>query len=318
MAGKTRNLILVNHPGGQSRQDLEEIAAKVVALAPEVDVHIAAHNATAAENGLPEEIWTRPSLTVSFRWPEKFRPKRGLVYTGRPVYKLKQLQIFQKAGLNVPRTIAYEFGRPLARNFWGEHVVMKPTVTEIASRGRFTYLLRTEAVAPLAPRLFPSEHPVRKGPVLVQKYVDTGEYATCYRVLTLFGEPLMCLLSRAKEKRPPLDAPDEVLLRSQVAANAQSRMINDLVAPPDILDYGRRVARTMAGVPLQGVDLIREERTGKLYVLENNSGGNTWNFSSALAAESRQFISREERIAQFGAWDIAARVLTERVLKEAR
>lgn len=318
MAGKTHNLILVNHAGGQSRQDFAEIAAKIARIAPEVDVHVAAHDVTSAESGLPEEIWSRPSLTVSFRWPEKFRPKRGLVYAGRPIYKLKQLQIFQKAGLDVPLTIAYEFGRPLARGFWGEHVVMKPTTLETASRGRFTYLLRTEAVGPIAPKLFPPQHPARKGPVLVQRFIDTGEYATSYRVLTLFGEPIMCVLSRAKEKRPPLDAPDDVLLRSQVAANAQDRATNELVAPPDILAYGRKVARAMPGIPLQGIDIIREEGTGRLFVLENNSGGNTWHYSSALAEESRKHITREERMEQFGAWDVAAKVLAERTLRDAR
>ncbi len=221
MAGKTHNLILVNHAGGQSRQDFAEIAAKIAGIAPEVDVHVAAHDVTSAESGLPEEIWSRPSLTVSFRWPEKFRPKRGLVYAGRPIYKLKQLQIFQKAGLDVPLTIAYEFGRPLARGFWGEHVVMKPTTLETASRGRFTYLLRTEAVGPIAPKLFPPQHPARKGPVLVQRFIDTGEYATSYRVLTLFGEPIMCVLSRAKEKRPPLDAPDDVAPVDQLGVEAR-------------------------------------------------------------------------------------------------
>lgn len=318
MVVKTRNLILVNHVGGQSRQDLEEIAAKITALAPEVDVHIAAHDVAVAESGLPEEIWTRPSLTVSFRWPVKFRPKRGLSYAGRPIYKLKQLQIFQKAGLDVPLTIAYEFGRPLARGFWGDHVVMKPTTPDTASRGRFTYLLRTETVGPLAPKLFPPHHPARKGPVLVQRFIDTGEYATSYRVLTLFGEPVMCVRSRANEKRAPLDAPDDALLRSQVAANAQDRATNELAAPPDILAYGRRVARAMPGIPLQGIDIIREAGTGRLYVLENNSGGNTWHFSSDMAEEGRKVISRETRIAQFGAWDVAARVLAERTLRDAR
>jgi hypothetical protein len=79
----------------------------------------------------------------------------------------------------------------------------------------------------------------------------------------------------------------------------------------------------MPAIPLQGVDIIREAATGRLFVLEINAGGNTWHFSSKRMEERRKshpetYLTREERIAQFGAWDVAARVLIERARQQAR
>ena len=58
--------------------------------------------------------------------------------------------------------------------------------------------------------------------------------------------------------------------------------------------------------------------TGDSYVLEVNSRGGTWHFSSNFARPSLALISRRERIDQFGAWDIAAKVLVEKTLGYAR
>ena len=76
-------------------------------------------------------------------------------------------------------------------------------------------------MAALAPVLFPPEHKGRAA-LLVQQFIDTGETPESLRVLTLFGEPLLAMLYRAHEKRPPLDAPEEVLLRGPFASDRKS------------------------------------------------------------------------------------------------
>jgi glutathione synthase/RimK-type ligase-like ATP-grasp enzyme len=237
---------------------------------------------------------------------------------GRRIAKLEQLRKFAGVGLDVPATVDYQFGRPLARGFWGEHVILKPTAPGTMSNGRFTFLLRTERVADVAPRLFPADHPIRKAPVLVQKFIDTGEYPESFRVLTLFGEPLYCMTFRQRLPRAPLSSSDEELLATPIASNAGDDYLHKLVDDAEVLAFARRAATAMPAIPLQGLDIIREAATGKLFVLENNSGGNTWHFSSQISQTGLQRIPREDRIAQFGAWDIAAKVLAERALKEAR
>ena len=82
----------------------------------------------------------------------------------------------------------------------------------------------------------------------------------------------------------------------------------------------------MPDVPLLGMDIICEEKSGKPYVLECNPGGNTWHFSSKLTAGVRrrmggvtlvgekkaELLGRQMLIDQFGAWDRAAEVLVEK------
>ncbi len=41
-----------------------------------------------------------------------------------------------------------------------------------------------------APEDYPAGHPGRRGPMMVQQFINTGERISLYRVLTLFGEPL--------------------------------------------------------------------------------------------------------------------------------
>jgi len=315
---KTHNLILVNHPDGQGRQDFYEIASSIEALEPRIEVHIAQHDLAPEANGLAADVWTRPTLAVAFRSPRVFRPKRGVLYAGFPFNKFVQLKKFHDAGIPVPPTLVYVFGRALERGFWGDYVIMKPSHIGLMSRGRHIHLMRTERVAELAERLFPATHPARSAPILVQRFIDTGIHPANYRVLCLFGEPLLCMEYKLKEPRPSLDAPDEALLNTPIASNTDGLYHHALLAPPEILDFARRVAKVMPEIPLQGIDIIREDGTGRLFVLENNPGGNTWHFSSKISEDGRKEITREQRIAQFGAWDVAARVLAERTLKEAR
>jgi hypothetical protein len=316
LSAKSRTLILVNHVNRQRRQDFQEIKENIEVLAPEIDVQIFEVGESISE--LDERAWQRPCLVVSFGAPLGFRPKRGLVYCCRPIPKFQQLEKLNKAGIPVPLSALLKFGAALNKDFWGPLVVLKPTTPGFMSKGA-VFLMRTERVAELAEVVFPKGHPSRRLPVLVQRFVDTGNLPSYYRTLTLFGEPLYCRKGYTAEPRPPLDASDEVLLKAKVATNAlfgERHAAND----PDVLRLARQAYAAMPAIPLQGVDIIREEATGRLFVLEVNPGGNTWHFSSQHTQHFQQFAgatSRAERIAQFGAWDVAARILITKTLKEA-
>jgi hypothetical protein len=314
---KLRNLILVHHPAGQERRDLEEIAAKIAQIEPSIAVFIVREDVRREASGLPEEMWTRPTLMVSFQFPRAFRPKRGQVYTGVPFNKVVQIRLFAAAGVPVPRSAVFRPGVTPTRREWGDFVILKPSMAGLPAGGLHTFLVPTERVAALIDRIFPPESAVRKQPIIMQQFIDTGEHPTNFRVLCLFGEPIHCMEQALLEARPPLDAPEEQILAASIVANTKGRHTRVLVEPADILEFGRRVAKAMPGIPLQGIDVIRERGTGRLFALENNPGGNTWHFSSRVGEEGRRMVSREARIAQFGAWDIAARVLVERTLKNA-
>jgi hypothetical protein len=247
-----------------------------------------------------------------------------LIYCCRPIPKFEQLVKLNRANIPVPLSAQLVFGKQLDKQIWGPLIVLKPTTPGYMSHGA-VFLMRPERVADLAELVFPPGHPSRRLPVLVQQFVDTGEWPSYYRVLTLFGEPLYCRMAYTPKPRPALDAPDEVLLKAQIATNVESsaRIHHHAANDPDVLDLARRAYAAMPAIPLQGVDIIREAATGRLFVLEINAGGNTWHFSSKRMEERRKshpetYLTREERIAQFGAWDVAARVLIERARQQAR
>ena len=168
--GKTHNLIFVNHPLGQERRDFEEIGAKVEVLAPNIATYIVQHDAESDACGLPADVWTRPTFAVSFQWPEKFNPERGTYYVGRPINKAVQVSKYVKAGVPVPETVVYQFGRQLDPSFWGDYVVIKPTRADMTSYGDAIFLMPTHLATEMADRIFPRNHPARSAPVLIQRF----------------------------------------------------------------------------------------------------------------------------------------------------
>jgi hypothetical protein len=51
----------------------------------------------------------------------------------------------------------------------------------------------------------------------------------------------------------------------------------------EVNTFALDVAKTFLDCPLFGIDVIRDNETHKLYVLEASIGGNTWHFSSEIA-----------------------------------
>ncbi|MBI1261561.1 MAG: hypothetical protein GC184_07530 [Rhizobiales bacterium] len=315
MAEKLYNLILINRPVAQATQDFMEIGKEIERIAPEIQVIVVHADFDPAK--VPEQFWTRPTLTVSFTLPGKFRPRRGKIYHGYPVPKFEQMKKFAAAGIPMPKTLSYPWGRQLKKEVWGDHVILKATALDAMSNGDTAFLMRTERVHELAGVVFPDGHPARKAPLLVQQFIDTGEYPSSYRVLTLFGEPILSMIYKMNYPRPPLDASDEEMIQGTIASNRPPHYTHLLQADPEVLEFARRASSAMPRIPLQGMDFIREEKTGKLYILEVNPGGNTWHFSSQMSEEGRREISREQRMAQFDAWKVVARVLASRVRNEA-
>ncbi len=73
-------------------------------------------------------------------------------------------------------------------------------------------------------------------------------------------------------------------------------------------------------IPLKGCDILREASTGALYVIELNSGGNTWHFSSDYSLPFRGRYGEEfelQRRQQFDAMRTTARVLVDKANAEA-
>ncbi|HVZ13801.1 MAG TPA: hypothetical protein VG894_05010 [Bauldia sp.] len=318
-ADHARHLILAYRPGWQSLEDLNKIALHVDDIDPSIRTFIAP--ATARNHIVRREAARRPTLLFSPGRMPAFRPMRGKVYAGHPMAKIEEIRRLEAGGVPVPRTeLLTPDILPLDPAVWGEFVIVKPTDLATSSAGRGFHLMRTHRVRYLAPAEYPAGHPGRLGPMMVQQYVDTGGKISILRVLTLFGEPLYVLLSETDGGIVDLARSDEEIEKTPIANQLFDDIKRIFVEDEEACVIARAAYRALPEVPLQGCDVIRDVTTGKLYVLETNSGGNTWHFSSSLQAESRRKNGAEfERMRrnQRDALRTAARILVARTNAEA-
>jgi hypothetical protein len=254
--------------------------------------------------------------------------KRGPILKNRPILKPGQYRAFVDAGLPTPPTQRFFPGMKLDPIMFGEHVVIKPINTTLASYGRGIQLFRRQKLETMTMTDFPRDHLIHRDfdGYIVQRFIDTGPFILLYRVLTLFGVPLSCFLAREIVPQPGPAGSDEEIESLSIASNARDFRVRSLCTDADVLALGVRVGPAFPDIPILGIDIIREERTRKLFVLECNPGGNTWHFSSKLIASIRQQIGggslvgmkkadeigRRTLIDQFGAFDRAAEVLIEK------
>jgi glutathione synthase/RimK-type ligase-like ATP-grasp enzyme len=243
---------------------------------------------------------------------------RGKIYAGHPIPKLEQMARMAAAGLPVPAFAEITPDVELSEQTFGSHVVVKPGYS-LSSQGDDITLMRRDKVRYRPREQFPPEHPGRYGPMYAQQFIDTGPMVNHYRVLTLFGKPLLAYRNTSLIERPPLDASDDVLAKVAVKARRRaSTAKTELIQEPDVLALASRTYAALREIPLHGVDVIREHGSGKLFVLEVNPGGNTWIFSKGNTTTRLQQALGTDRLAdQFDAFTTAAKVLIERTRAEA-
>lgn len=317
-----RHLILVHTPGDQDIRDWQQISRTVSEIAPDIEVFI-------ARNDLPcsvtrRQAATRPTLVVSPGQLLQFRPMRGKIYAGSPMPKLEQVARFRAAGVSTPQSVEITPDVVLPEAVFGSHVVVKPAHS-LASGGTHMTLMRREAVRFQPRESYPDNHPGRQGPMYAQRFVDTGPFVSHYRVLTLFGEPLLAFKTTSQVERPPLDAPDDVLATAQVKATRSGGipLRREFFRDSDILAIARQTYLALPEIPLQAVDIVKDAASGDLFVLEANPGGNTWIFSkrsgSGVSTATLAAALGVERLSdQFDALTTAARVLVERTKSAAQ
>jgi hypothetical protein len=318
-----RSLILVHTNGFQSVADFISIRDFVCEEFPDIEVFIAENDSRCSATR--RSAARRPTLVFSPVSLKTFKPDRGKVYEGRAMSKMRQVERLVSAGISVPRTALLGPETKLDPSDWGEFVILKPSSPSFQSKGQGISLLCTEDVRYIPPEEYPSDHPGRYSPMLVQKYIHTGSAISNIRVLTLFGEPLYALQSWSKVETVEL-IPESVRTKKQIVAHQlvppEEKTVK-LTFDEDVLALAKAVYAACPEAALQGCDLLRDSTSGALYVLEFNPGGNTWHFSSTRMLEARQRLDEfgeefaAKRKAQFDAFRTAARVLAERTRLEA-
>lgn len=311
-----RQLFIVFDPNRFAARDISDIADLVVRSAPEVSIQIVHPRDTAAV--VNAKTWDAPCLTVSLAGrTSRFVPLRGPVLENRALSKIEQNRRMQAAGLAMPRTTIFRKGEAYREDDWGEFVVLKPADLGQTSHGKNVRLMRTRRLHALAMGTGPAPEMAE---MLVQSFIDSGINPTVWRVMTFFGRAMYCMRSWSPSPRAALDAPDSEIEASiiepkqpEIVQAHEVAAMRALEHDSEILAFARRVHDTVPSYPLLGCDIIRDAATQQLHLIEMNAGGNVWHFSSPRASRGLAVITREHRIAQYGAWDVAAGVLIEKV-----
>lgn len=303
------NLILVHQRTKQDRADYEEIARRIGERAPDIAVFIAdTKDANLAD---PRFDGTAATLTVSPMPIKRFRPPRGAICQGFEFPKGEQYERLARLGLPVPRWTQIGPQTALDPRDWGPYVVVKP---ELGRKGAEIFIKKTGRVRYRPPESYPEAHPVRKAPLLAQRFVYTGRWPANYRVVTLFGEPLLCWRCEASHGYVPLESRWDFKARGGITVVSNKRDSRyALASDPDVLALARRAHEAFPEQPLLGTDLVRDADTGELWVIECNPRGDAWLISSDMG----RMIERANGLdfaAQFGALEVAAGALA----REAR
>lgn len=311
-----RRLILLPRQGEPEdyTADFEEIARLIRRADPAIEVVLHWGETAELRAGPP-----LPTMIVSLRHLHGPLPVPGRLFAFTPVPKTEQDEAYRRHWIPAPRTIPFAWGLALDPREWGPFVVIKPLNPALTSRGGAVWF-PTASLGGLRREHFTADHPIQKHKFIVQSFIDTGRHPRQYRVLCLFGTPLYVMRLELKRALPPVTASYSDIVSSNIATNAGVPTTRLLVEEPEIAAFARQVSFALPDVPLQGVDVLRENKTGKLYALESNPGGNTWHFSSAFGALLRDEVGdgRAKLLAQHDALPLAATTLIEATRAYAR
>jgi hypothetical protein len=314
-----RNLIII-HRGPEYERDFGEIAAKVIALDRDITVY---HLPSRLRVELPSSAWQYPTLTVALTSKFRLPVRRGPILRNHQISKFAQQEILRKHGIPTPPALPFRFGMRLDPIMFGDFVVVKPLNLNLTSHGKGVMLFRRRRLELLRPQELAQDHPLLRmdSEFMVQRYVHTGSDIRWNRVSSFFSRPMYSIRSMSSAPRLDLSAPDDAIEKSDITNVRDEDRLQELSLEQDVLALAKAVHEALPAIPLLGIDILREERNGGLYVLEANPGGNTWHFSSLGGRDWRQMIgrghssnpvddfARKKLIAQFGAFDEAAEVL---------
>jgi hypothetical protein len=288
----------------ENHDDFVAIGKRIIRKAPEIAVVI--KPITYHPNELDPALQHFPLLNLYLVNPPKVLPARGRTLHVKRIDKFEQYQHYVIANISTPKTIEYEIGQGIDINEWGEYVFLK---SRNSSYSENSFLIPTKYILDIEPYFKKLE---LKDKMILQKFIYTGEYANHYRVLSFLGEPLIC----AKINNPyPIKLPSSV--ENSFSNNTVQTSRKDLILPrtlefnKEILDFSRKVYNIFQDQPLQGIDIIVEENTNKLFALEGNQGGHVWSFSRKKSP-LRDFFGRKALLEQFNAFDVACEVLIKK------
>ncbi len=288
----------------ENHDDFVAIGKRIIRKAPEIAVVI--KPVFYHPNQLDPALENFPLLNLYLVNRPKKLPARGKTLFVKAIDKFEQYQHFTLANISTPKTIEYNIGQPLNFNDWGQYIFLK---SRNSSYSENSFLIPTKYILDIKPYF---EKLKLNYKMLVQQFIYTGEHANHYRVLNFLGKPLFC----AKVNNPyPIKLPfnlDEAFNNNTTQTSRRDVILTRVLEfNKKVLDFSQKVYNVFQDQPLQGIDIIMEESTYKLFVLEGNQGGNVWSFSHKNSP-MLTFLGRKALLSQFSAFDVAADVLIKK------
>lgn len=294
----------------ENHDDFLAIAKRIIKKSPEIAVVIK------PEIYHPDELDPAlkhfPLLNIYLVNPPEKIPTRGKTLYVKAIDKIEQYQHYILGNISTPKSIEYEIGQPLDLNDWGEYVFLK---SRNSSRSEDSFLIPTKYILDIKPYF---EKLGLNSRMLLQEFIYTGHHANHYRILSFLEEPLIC----AKINNPyPIKLPTN--LEESFNNNTTQTSRKELILPrtlefdKEVLDFSRKIYNVFPEQPLQGIDVIKEESTNKLFALEGNQGGNVWSFSRKRSPMV-SFFGRKTLLTQFDAFEVACDVLIKKTNELAR
>jgi hypothetical protein len=297
------NLVVWDSDPGTAAS-LRGIAAHIAKIDGRIRVFVVPHHKY--DQLLLMRQWFQPTLSLSLYHVPGRKLLPGRFVTGYFLPKHLEYRRLEAAAVPVPAWTMIEPGTRLDPVAWGPYVVEKPA---LGVRGANVRIRKTGRIAHVEPNSYPVGHYGREGPMLVQKFIYTGPWPTSYRVLTLFGEVLLCYRQISTGHGQPLQG--RWGFRDAGGINIVSNtkdMKAELADDADIIALAERAHRTaFPECPVLGFDIVRDVDTGELFVLESHPQG-SWLFSGDVGRQM-QADNHIDFAGQFGALEKAAAIL---------
>jgi hypothetical protein len=299
------NLVLVVwHGDPVTRCQLKKIAGLVNEADGGVRAFVVEHHKLDQLKLVP--LWWKPTLSLSFPFIPKRKLLPGRFLSGVRLDKPGEYARLEAAGIPVPTWTVVTHDMRLDPAEWGPYVVEKPAA---GRRGANVRIRKTTRVQFQAPETYPEGHFGRVGPMMAQRFVYSGEWPTSYRVVTLFGETLLCYRQATKGRGYPLSGRWNFRATGGISVVSNTKqMVVEPVVDPAVIALAEHAHRSaFRDFPVLAFDLVRDADTGGLFVLECHAHGG-WIFSSqvGLDIQASNNVNLEK---QFDAIAKTARIL---------
>jgi len=258
-------------------------------------------------------LWLRPALSVSMANRRRRNLLPGTFLTGRFIGKVAECAALDAAGVSAPKWQEITPSTRLDPQEWGPYVIEKPAH---GWWGAFVRIRRTERVKYTDPNSLPADHPGRNGPMIVQSFVYTGEWPISYRVVTVFGEPILSIRQTTRRGSPVKHRWDFKGGGAAIVSNTMDMKV-DLSFDQEIIDFACMAHRAaFPDIPMLQFDIGRDIETGQLFVFESHPWHPAWPFSSdpAIGVQAEHNLHLES---QFDAMERIGRVLARETFARA-